>query len=90
MANVTKILRDLHTKFPVGTSVSIFKRVMRDGVWVPTGAAVATASVQADGTVTLANVPDDGAGYVVVGTGVSGQQLTVQTGVGGLSWAGRH
>jgi hypothetical protein len=87
--NVTKVAHDLHDRYPSGTSVSVYKRCMRDGAPAPAGAAIATAAVAADGTLTLAGVPDDSAGLVLVGT-VGGKQVVVSTGVGKLSWAASH
>jgi hypothetical protein len=86
MANVTKIMRDCDSRWPSGTSVSLYRRVIRDGTYVADGTAVATASVAA-GVLTLANVPDDGAGYIAIGA----NGARALTGAGAkLSWAAAH
>ena len=86
MANVTKVVRNIADRFPVGTSVSIYKRTQRHGIWEETGAALATATVASDGSLTFNNVPDDNAGYVMVAGGTR-----VATGVSSkLSWAASH
>jgi hypothetical protein len=86
MANVTKSIRGIAHVFPVGTSVSIYRRTMRHGVWEETGSSLASAAVASDGSLSFSNVPDDQAGYVMVAAGTR-----VATGVtGATSWATRH
>ena len=87
MPNVTKVMRGIEHVFPAGTSVSLYRRVFRDGAWAPdlSSGAVATATVTS-GNLSFANVPDDsGRGYVAVGGG-----KTVACGAGKLSWAASH
>jgi hypothetical protein len=86
MANVTKVLRGVDDRWPNGTSVSLYRRAMREGRWVEDGAAIATASVTS-GVLTLANVPEDAAGYIAVGA----NGARAATGAGAkLSWAASH
>ena len=83
---MTKIMRDCDSRWPSGTSVSLYRRVMRDGAYVADGTAVATATVAA-GLLTLANVPEDGAGYIAIGA----NGARAMTGAGArLSWAASH
>ena len=93
MANITRTLRQVDSKFPVGTSVSLYKRGVRPAYaapGAPSGPVLATATVAADGSLAFASVADDTGGFIAYAQ-VSGKHVAVSCGSGGkLSWASSH
>lgn len=91
MANQTRVFMRMEDRFPIGTTVSLYKRDdVKQAGGTLSGTTVATATVAADGSLTFNTVPDDQGHYVMVAT-VSGRTVTVQTGgSGAVSWAARH
>lgn len=91
MPNQTRVVTHVEDRYPIGTTVSLYKRDdVKDGGKTLSGTAVASATVASDGSLTFSTVPSDVGHYVMVAT-VSGKPITIGTGGDGTtSWAARH
>jgi hypothetical protein len=91
MANQTRRIPNLDDRYPVGTTVQLYKRDdVKDGGKTLSGTAVASATVAADGSLTFSSVPDDQGHLVMVAT-VNSKPVTISTGGSGVvSWGARH